>query len=409
MADIFISYANEDIEIAIKLASALEAQGWSVWWDRKIIAGASFDQVIEYELETAKSIIVLWSENSISSEWVKNEAAVAVERGVLVPAMIDNVKLPLEFRRKQSADIVGWDGNLSNRGFKALCDGVSATANISNVVPRHPHKSLWDGFRWNRRWILSATIAIIVALGFAIYWGQRIEQQSESQISAKAIEGIWYADIQYSWGISEIERFDFTVDGNQLIGTASFGKRPRQIIDGILSKDRLNFRTNLETNLGDGIFQYRGEIVESQIQFTLDNKGEPPTKFVAARTVEEARRLRPRRPSGGTEPSLTSIDAGPYKLDHIRTKVNQLHIDIRQCYIATEFDPVDHVYVYYFLKIGRDGTVSETGAPGTDQRSVELDRCMDRVFRNVNWGATPNAMDAEIRLGFKALPAWRSQ
>jgi hypothetical protein len=56
MTDIFLSYASEDRERASKLASSLEACGWSVWWDRKIIAGQTFDQVIEHELETAKRL-----------------------------------------------------------------------------------------------------------------------------------------------------------------------------------------------------------------------------------------------------------------------------------------------------------------------------------------------------------------
>src|SRR5262249_17012490 len=107
MADIFISYANEDRDTARKLAAELEARGWSVWWDRKIQAGQSFDQVIEWELETARRVVVLWEKNSISSEWVKNEAALAAERGVLVPALIDSVRPPLEFRCRQAADLVG--------------------------------------------------------------------------------------------------------------------------------------------------------------------------------------------------------------------------------------------------------------------------------------------------------------
>lgn len=55
MADVFISYANEDRERAEQLASALEARSWSVWWDRGVIPGERFDDVIQRELEAAKS------------------------------------------------------------------------------------------------------------------------------------------------------------------------------------------------------------------------------------------------------------------------------------------------------------------------------------------------------------------
>jgi hypothetical protein len=202
-----------------------------VWWDRKIIPGENFDQVIEHELEAAKSIVVLWSKNSISSEWVKNEAAMAAERGVLVPAMIDSVKLPLEFRRRQAADMIGWDGNLSHGGFKALCHSIVATANVKDVPLRHHIIAPWDGFRWNRYWTLAAIMAITIALGFASYWGLLVAQQSEALISTKPIAGIWYADIQYSWGVSEIERFDFTIDGEQLVGTASFAHAESSMVD----------------------------------------------------------------------------------------------------------------------------------------------------------------------------------
>jgi len=128
MTDIFISYAREDRERARTVAGALQSRGWSVWWDRDVKAGQAFDQVIEHELETAKSVVVLWSKDSITSDWVKGEAAAAVQRGVLVPALIDNVKLPLEFSRRQTADLISWEGDTSHAGFQALCDGVTMTA-----------------------------------------------------------------------------------------------------------------------------------------------------------------------------------------------------------------------------------------------------------------------------------------
>ena len=163
MTDVFISYANKDRERARDLATALEARGWSVWWDRKIVPGQTFDQVIEHELETAKCAVVLWSKHSVASEWVRNEAAAAANRGVLVPALIDDAMPPLEFRRKQTADLIGWDGTPCHAGFEALCDGVATTADMTSTAQRQRTMQRPRGFRWHRRWTLGAAIAIALA------------------------------------------------------------------------------------------------------------------------------------------------------------------------------------------------------------------------------------------------------
>ena len=167
MADVFISYASEDRERAAKLASALSERGRSVWWDRKIVAGQTFDHAIERELETAKSVVALWSIHSVASEWVKNEASVASERGVLVPALIDSVKLPLEFRRKQTADLIGWDGDLSHSGFQSLCEGISVSmGGAAPQPPIPPNASMSNG---KRSWLLAAIIGAAIAMGLVIY------------------------------------------------------------------------------------------------------------------------------------------------------------------------------------------------------------------------------------------------
>jgi hypothetical protein len=44
--DVFISYAREDRSTAQALAGALSAAGLNVWWDRQIIGGQDFTDVI---------------------------------------------------------------------------------------------------------------------------------------------------------------------------------------------------------------------------------------------------------------------------------------------------------------------------------------------------------------------------
>lgn len=167
MSDVFLSYASEDHERAGRVAKALGHMGWSVWWDRKIIAGQAFDEVIERELAAARCVVVLWSVNAIASGWVKNEAAAAAERGVLVPALIDNVKPPLEFRRKQAADLLGWQGNQLHPGFQALCHGVAHA--IGGAVPSPRARKAVQPAASRPRWIVPGLGALAVLAGVGLY------------------------------------------------------------------------------------------------------------------------------------------------------------------------------------------------------------------------------------------------
>jgi hypothetical protein len=124
--DVFISYAREDKPSAVLMAQALEREGISVWWDRNISIGKSYDQVIEEALNSAKCIVVLWSRQSVVSDWVKDEAEEGNRRGVLVPASIEDVKVPLGFRRLQTVNLVGWKGDNNHPEFREVLSAVKS-------------------------------------------------------------------------------------------------------------------------------------------------------------------------------------------------------------------------------------------------------------------------------------------
>jgi hypothetical protein len=112
MGQVFISYASEDRSRAKTLAQALEERGFSTWWDRKIPFGRAYDEVIAESLAQAQCVLVLWTDLSVESRWVRSEASEAAAREILIPVLMErNVKIPLEFKLLQAADLCDWQGD----------------------------------------------------------------------------------------------------------------------------------------------------------------------------------------------------------------------------------------------------------------------------------------------------------
>ena len=111
MFDVFLSYAHADHERAAAVAQALQEAGFSVFWDREVPAGASFDDVIGKAIDSATVVIVLWTIAAVRSEWVRAEADSGREQSKLLPVVLDDIQPPLGFRQFQAADLRDWKGS----------------------------------------------------------------------------------------------------------------------------------------------------------------------------------------------------------------------------------------------------------------------------------------------------------
>lgn len=124
MVDIFISYARENRNKAKMIVDALEKYDLNAWWDDRIEPGKPFDDIILKALEKAKCIIVLWSNASVKSKWVKEEAIEGLEREILIPVLIEDVEIPIGFRRIHTINLVDWEGNAEVQRFSRLLNAV---------------------------------------------------------------------------------------------------------------------------------------------------------------------------------------------------------------------------------------------------------------------------------------------
>lgn len=135
MSDVFLSYAREDKARAALVADGLEAAGLEVFWDKEIPPGQSWADYLESRLNTCKVCVVLWSMTSTASQWVKEEARLARERGKLIPAQLDQSAPPFGFGEVQAANLTNWSGNYADPDWQRFIAAVQAKAGKAVTAP----------------------------------------------------------------------------------------------------------------------------------------------------------------------------------------------------------------------------------------------------------------------------------
>ncbi|HEV7137763.1 MAG TPA: TIR domain-containing protein [Steroidobacteraceae bacterium] len=223
LTDVFVSYKAEDRSRLLPFVEALEAEGFSVWWDTHIGGGAHWREDIQEHLDAAKCVIVVWSRRSVGpgGDFVRDEANRARKRGAYLPIRLDSSEPPLGFGEIQAVSLKGWRGDRSDPRFRAISDAVRRriAGEDSDHARLHYQRS-----SISRRSLLTAGVAT-AAIGAAAGGWFLLRPPAAN---AKRIAVLPFADLSpshdqayFSEGIAEELRSALSRIGLQVIGRNS--------------------------------------------------------------------------------------------------------------------------------------------------------------------------------------------
>jgi tetratricopeptide (TPR) repeat protein len=158
MADVFLSYARPSANVAKRVAAALRASGFSVWFDESLPAHRVYSEVIEEQLGSASAVLVLWSGEAVQSQWVRSEANRARETDRLVQVRLDNARLPMPFDQVQCVDLTRWRGNRDSQPWRNV---LSSIARLADREP--PAEVSRGGPVTTRRTLIAGGAAVVAA------------------------------------------------------------------------------------------------------------------------------------------------------------------------------------------------------------------------------------------------------
>jgi hypothetical protein len=91
---IFISYSQKQSQPTGDVAAFLRSEGYSVWTDTHLIPGDR-REVIDDELNAADAVVVIWTNDSVVSDWVISEAEHGRGHSKLIPLKTRDLTAPI--------------------------------------------------------------------------------------------------------------------------------------------------------------------------------------------------------------------------------------------------------------------------------------------------------------------------
>lgn len=282
MSGIFLSYAREDLSRVTPLVDFLLSKGLDVWWDRFIQPGENFEESIDDQILQAKCVIVVWSQTSINSRWVKNEALEGLDRGILVPVQLDQVRIPVAFKQTQAANFTQWPDSVEEAEIQTFLNAIHEKLQKeeqpdSSYTPPRKNKAVAYGL---------AGILLAAIVGLSYFWdpNQRTVESVDPKIAIMRFRDIGNGEQTYFADSLSSEIYESLRPVKRIQTASQFASwdvpedmpdkevanrlNVHYLVHGKLIGDRSQSRVmiSLRDSEGDDIWQREYEVSSSSIQ-----------------------------------------------------------------------------------------------------------------------------------------------
>jgi adenylate cyclase len=405
MADVFVSYARSDKARVAPLVAAIEAQGWSVWWDPEIMPGQEFDSQIVAELAIATAVLVVWTPTSVKSRWVRGEAREAADRGILVPVRFEGISLPIDVRAIHTTDL---DDSVDSAQVQELLRALGAmiSRQRASQSPTTNSAPAWSDDKTG-----PARVAICV-LPFANMSGDPEQEYFSDGISEDII-----TDLSKVSALAVISRNSaFMYKGKHVdVPKVARELKVSHVLEGSVRK--AGGRVRITAQLVDGssndhVWAERYDRDLNDIFALQDEISKAIVKALKLRLLPEEKKAIERRGTDNVEAYNLYLMARQYYVTGHEGDARRAEVIIRLCARATEIDPgyarawalMAHGQMILRLLLGRgggDGLMAAEQAITLDANLAEAHAVRARILADTGRHDEASA-EIDIALGLDA-------
>lgn len=406
MADVFVSYARTDKSRVAPLVAAIEAQGWSVWWDPEISPGQEFDRQISAALKSAAAVVVVWTPTSVESRWVRGEARDAADRGILVPVRFDGAELPIDVRAIHTTDLDGWGENPQSPQIQELLralGAIMARKSASRAVSADTHPAAPTS-------AVTATRVAICVLPFSNMSGDAEQEYFSDGISEDVI-----TDLNKVSALAVVARNTaFGFKGKQFdIPLIARQLKVSHILEGSVRKAGQRVRISaqlIDSSTGNHVWAERYDRDLNDIFALQDEISQAIVTALKLKLLPEEKKAIEQRGTDNVEAYNLFLMAWQYYVTGLEGDARRAESIVRLCTGAAEIDP-DYARAWALMAVGQmilrfvhgrggeDGLVAADRALALDANLAEAHAVRARIFsETARYDEASAEIDVALRL-----------